>query len=150
MTQIVHHTVLVPATPAEVFSLFTDQVELARWLARRAHVEPHVGGAFELFWDLDDPTSDSTLGCRITALAAPHLLAFDWRSPRQFKAFANDADPLTHCVVTCVPEGAHTRVHLVHSGWRTTDSWPQAQAWQERAWAMAFASLVSYVGTRFA
>lgn len=131
----------LPVVPARAFALFTSVPELRAWLCDDAVVEPHVGGRYELFWDLQDRTSDSTLGCRITAVEADRLLAFQWRSPRQFKAFANVADPLTHVVVTFHATATGTRVTLVHSGWRSSPEWQQAAQWQDMAWGHAFGAL---------
>ena len=138
---IIHVSAFVRLAPDEAFARFTN-VDLVRtWLAPAAEIEPRVGGKYELFWQPDDPENDSTIGCRITALAPSQLLAFQWRGPRQFKSFANAADPLTHVVVAFAPEGSGTRIHLVHSGWRSSAEWEAARVWQERAWTVAFEEL---------
>ena len=137
---IIHLTVNLPVDPDAAFALFADPARLSSWLVPRATVEPRPGGRYELFWAPDDPDNDSTIGCRISAFDRPRLLAFSWRSPRQFKAFANAADPLTHVVVTFGPVDSGTRVHLVHTGWRSSAPWRRAREWQERAWRAAFDS----------
>jgi uncharacterized protein YndB with AHSA1/START domain len=139
--RVIHLTALLPVPPAGAFAYFTSSALLQEWLAPLAAVEPHVGGAYELFWQPDDRENNSTIGCRVTAMAPGQLLAFQWRSPKQFKTFANAADPLTHVVVAFVPEGRGARVHLVHSGWRSSPEWEGARAWQERAWSGAFTQL---------
>jgi uncharacterized protein YndB with AHSA1/START domain len=133
----------LPLAPAAAFELFTQSSQLQSWLCRRAIVEPRVGGRYELYWDLDDAENDSTIGCRVTAIDPERLLAFQWRSPRQFKAFANAADPLTHVVVGFHAVGAGTRVSLVHSGWRSSQAWCEAAQWQGVAWNHAFRALVA-------
>lgn len=139
--KVIHVSALVAVPPAKAFQYFISPARLVSWLSRTADVEPRVGGKYELFWQPDDPENNSTIGCRITAFASGQLLAFQWRSPKQFKSFANTADPLTHVVVTFVPEGMGTRVHLIHSGWSSTPEWEEARAWQERAWTVAFEEL---------
>ena len=133
--------VRVPLPPPDVFDLFATEYGLTSWLCPAAHVEPSVGGAYELFWRPDDRERDSTLGCRLTAYAPDSLLAFDWKSPVVFAPFANAADPLTHVVVSFSLDGPGTAVHLVHSGWRAAAPWREARAWQERAWRGALAQL---------
>jgi hypothetical protein len=49
-------------------------------------------------------------------------------------------------VVTFVPEGGGTRVHLVHSGWRSDEAWEEARVWQERAWGLALRKLEQVAG----
>lgn len=138
---VVTATAFLPMPPDEAFEYFTDDDLLQSWLTAAADVEARVGGKYELFWDPADRENNSTIGCRITAIASGQLLAFQWRSPAQYKAFANAADPLTHVVVAFVGEGAGTRVHLVHSGWRSDPEWEDARLWQERAWTGAFQQL---------
>lgn len=140
-TQVIHLSVELKCPAEEAFALFTDKERLEGWLTEEADVEPWVGGKYELFWDPTDRENNSTLGCRVTALAQGRLLAFDWKSPAQFKGFANAADPLTHVVVTFLPRPEGSELQLVHSGWRSTPAWGEAKAWQERAWRGALEAL---------
>jgi uncharacterized protein YndB with AHSA1/START domain len=139
--RVIHVTALVAVRPARAFEYFTRADLLTAWLSAAAEVEPKIGGKYELFWEPADRENNSTIGCRITALAADQLLAFQWRSPKQFKTIANGADPLTHVVVALAPEGAGTRIHLVHTGWRSSSDWEEARIWQERAWSGAIKEL---------
>lgn len=142
---VIVKTASLPIAPNLAFDLFCREASLAAWLCHRAVVGTGVGGPYELFWDPSDPENDSTIGCRITAYESGRVLGFQWRSPRQFKSFANAADPLTHVVVTlhANAEGAH--VTLVHTGWRSSGDWRQAAAWQDKAWDFAFAALARHV-----
>lgn len=133
----------LPLSREKAFRLFTQESELQTWLCEAAKVEPRIGGRYELFWNPNDPENDSTLGCRFTAFLPEALIGFQWRSPRQFKAFANAADPLTHVVVSFHETSGGTVVTLVHSGWRSSTEWADAAAWQEMAWKRAFQALVA-------
>jgi hypothetical protein len=73
------------------------------------------------------------IGCRVTAIASGQFIAFQWRSPKQFKSLANAADPLTHVVVMFSANQGGTRVHVVHSGWPSSPEWEEARLWQEKA-----------------
>jgi len=139
--KVIYVSSFVSVSPTKAFMHFMSKTLLQSWLTAVADVDPWVGGKYELFWQPDDRESNSTIGCRVTAFAPAQVLAFQWRSPKQFKSFANTADPLTHVVVTFVPEGSGTRVHLVHSGWRSSPEWEEARLWQERAWTGAFKEL---------
>jgi uncharacterized protein YndB with AHSA1/START domain len=139
--RVVHVAAELALPPDAAWDLFTTQRGLESWLAPAAEVELRVGGRYALYWQPQDRENDSTIGCAITALAPGEMIAFQWRSPVMFKRFANGADPLTHVVVSFAPHGAGTRVHLVHSGWRSTPAWEEARAWQERAWRSAFSEL---------
>jgi hypothetical protein len=85
----------------------------------------------------------------VTAIESDKFLSFEWRSPKQYQHFANNADPLTHVVVFFIPDSELTEVHLIHSGWRSTPEWEAARQWQFQAWSGAFeklATLVNEVG----
>ena len=142
MDKIIVLTKTVTCGILEAYGLFARKKGLESWLAPKANVAPQVGGAYELFWDLNDLENDSTIGCCLTGFEPKRFLSFEWRSPRQFKHFANQADPLTHVVVFFFPvDQDHTEVRLVHSGWRRTPEWEEARLWQERAWQHAFSQL---------
>lgn len=138
---IIHLSIWLAKSPHDAFACFTDTTLLESWLAGCAIVEQAVGGKYELYWMPDDPENNSTIGCRITAYVPGQLLAFQWRSPVQFKHFANGADPLTHVTVAFIPENRGTTVHLLHTGWRNTPQWEQARLWQEHAWTEALTAL---------
>lgn len=144
--KIIHVSTVVSVSPAKAFTYFTNESLLQSWLTLEARVEPKVGGRYELFWQPEDRENNSTIGCQITALVPGYLIAFQWRSPEQFKSFANTADPLTHVVVLFVPESTGTHVHLIHSGWRSSAQWEEARLWQEQAWNGAFEALARVIG----
>lgn len=146
--KIIHISRLFAMQPGEMFKYFTNKSCLQSWLATAAEVEPRVGGKYELFWQPKDRENNSTIGCRITAFTSGQLIAFQWRSPTQFKSFANSADPLTHVVVTFVSESGGTRVHLLHSGWRSSALWEVARLWQEKAWIGAFKQLEKVINEK--
>jgi len=141
MDKIIHLTVHLQCDSHHAFEMFAISRYLQAWLVPVAEVEPTLGGRYELFWEPTDRENNSTLGCRITAIVSNQLLAFEWRSPKQFKHFANQADPLTHVVVCFVSSPSGTEVHLLHSGWRSSAEWEAARVWQEQAWRGAFADL---------
>jgi uncharacterized protein YndB with AHSA1/START domain len=87
--KVIHISALVAAPPAKAFAYFIKPALLTQWLTAAADVEERVGGKYELFWQPDDRENNSTIGCRLTAFAPEQLLAFQWRSPKQFKPFAN-------------------------------------------------------------
>ena len=103
MDKIVHLSVQLQCGPHRAFELFTVNQHLESWLVDVAEVEPVAGGRYELFWEPDDRENNSTLGCKVTAVEPDKFIAFEWRSPKQYKHFANTADPLTHVVVFFIP-----------------------------------------------
>jgi uncharacterized protein YndB with AHSA1/START domain len=139
--RVIHVSAFVSVPPARAWQYFTSNALLESWLTVSADVEPMVGGKYELFWQPDDRENNSTIGCRVTAIASGQFIAFQWRSPKQFKSFANAADPLTHVVVMFSAEQGRTRVYLVYLGCRNSPEWEEARLWQEKAWLGAFKEL---------
>jgi uncharacterized protein YndB with AHSA1/START domain len=148
MDKIIHCSARLQCDPHHAYAMFTTNTLLESWLVNLAEVEPRAGGRYELFWEPDDRENNSTIGCKVTALEPDQFLAFEWRSPKQFKHFANIADPLTHAVVFFTAEHDVTDVHLIHSGWRSSAEWEEARQWQEKAWSSAFESLSKLVNER--
>ncbi len=145
MDKIIDLRATLKCNVRHAFELFTVNRLLEAWLTEAAEVEPETGGRYELFWEPDDRANNSTIGCRITAIQADHFLSFEWRSPKQYQRFANNADPLTHVVVFFIPEDGSTCVHLIHSGWRSAPEWEEARQWQARAWEVALRELEAQV-----
>jgi uncharacterized protein YndB with AHSA1/START domain len=145
MNRIIHHSVLLRCDAQRAFEMFTVNELLQSWLTALAEVEPVVGGKYELFWDPANKESNSTIGCKVTAIEPGKYLSFEWKGPEQFQHFMNDADPLTHVVVFFLPsdEGSapSTEVHLLHSGWGSSAESEEARLWFKRAWANAFEEL---------
>jgi hypothetical protein len=150
MDKIIHLSAHLPCQTEDAYALFATNQGLENWLTLKADVEPTLGGRYELFWQPDERENNSTIGCKITALHPASLLSFEWKCPVQFKHFANQADPLTHVVVSFTPQADGVIVHLVHSGWRNTPEWEEARLWTESAWGMAFDRLKQLVATPIA
>jgi uncharacterized protein YndB with AHSA1/START domain len=149
---IIYHSIHLRCDVRRAFEMFTVNEQVQSWLAPSANIEAEEGGSYELFWDLENREHDSTTGCRVTAIEQDRFLSFEWKGPRQFEQFMNDADPLTHVVVFLVPyeEGSadSTEVHLIHSGWRSSPEWEEARQWFERVWSGALEELERQVNGR--
>lgn len=149
MDKVLHHSVRIRCTTARAFEMFTDNILLASWFPQEAHVEPVVGGKYELFWDPDDKENNSTIGCKVTAVDPGKLIAFEWKGPVNFKEFMNNVDPLTHVVVVFLPcengPEACTDVHVIHSGWRSSEEWEEAWKFFEWAWNEELRELEEFV-----
>ncbi len=141
VNKVIHVSSVLRCSPDHAFAYFTENKPLDSWLTAVAEVEPRAGGKYELFWEPADRENNSTIGCKVTAVEKDRFISFEWRSPKQFKHFANNADPLTHGTVFFIPRGDSTEVHLIHSGWRSSPDWEQARLWQLNAWTLAFRRL---------
>lgn len=73
--KVIHVSAFVAVAPANAFAYFTSTALLQQWLTASADVEARVEGEYELFWQPDDRENNSTIGCRVTAVAPGQLLA---------------------------------------------------------------------------
>lgn len=144
MDKIIYHTIFLRCSPGKAFEFFTVNKHLEKWLTNMANVEAKIGGKYELFWNPEDKENDSTIGCKVLALAEGRFLCFEWKGPKRFKRFMNDVRPLTNVMVFYVPTPEGTEVHLLHTGWRETAEWEEARQWFDKAWAMALSELQNY------
>ena len=121
-----------------VFEAWLKPDLLERWLTREAHVEPSVGGAYELYWDPENPEKNSTKGCRITDLVPNSELSFNWKGPEQFRDVMGDA---TQVFVRLEPRDGGTLLRFIHTGWGAGQEWEEARQWQAEAWKEAIENL---------
>ncbi|MHA2116467.1 MAG: SRPBCC family protein [Candidatus Thorarchaeota archaeon] len=152
MENVIHCSISVECDTKQAFEMFTKNDLITTWLPSLAEIETRVGGKYELFFDPNDRENNSTIGCKVTAIVSNSLLAFDWKGPIQFKDFMNNADPLTHVVVSFLdrsegPESS-TEVHLVHSGWRSSAEWEEAREYFAKAWEGALKKMKTVVEDR--
>lgn len=147
MDKIIHSKIKLTCSQQQSFEMFTKSSKVQTWLAEIADIEPHVGGKYELFWDAENKKSNSTLGCKITAMEKNKLLCFEWKGPAQFAHFMNTAEPLTQVSVFFIPDhnDRSTEIHLIHTGWRSGEDWEKSRLWFASVWANALNSLKNKV-----
>lgn len=146
-SQDIEKTIELPVSVEQAWEFWTDNQALQTWLAPKANVKATLGGSFELFWDLEHPDQNSTLGCKILALVPNRLLAFEWRGPVEFSDLMN-TEPFPTWVSVSFERKAEavTLIHFRHSGWQKGPRWDAAGNWQSKAWGMAFSELKSLAG----
>jgi hypothetical protein len=145
LNRIIYHSIRLKCDSKKAFAMFTINRHLEKWLTQIADVEPKVGGKYELFWNLENRDDDSTLGCKILVIQPNQFLCFEWKGPKQFKHFMNEAKPLTNVVVFFIPQEQGTEVHLLHTGWSDTKEWEEARHWFDKTWKTALLELQKYI-----
>jgi len=143
--KVIYHSISLRCSPRKAFDLFTVNKHLEKWLTQVADVEPEVGGKYELFWNPEDRENDSTISCKILAIATSRFLCFEWKGPNQFKHFMSAVRPLTNVVVFFIPHPDGTEVYLLHTGWKDTAEWEEARKWFDKAWTKTLSKLQNYV-----
>jgi uncharacterized protein YndB with AHSA1/START domain len=130
----------------KAWNAWTHSSELEKWLTAKADVNPVLGGAYELFWEPEKPTQNSTMGCKVTALVAERMISFTWKGAVPFADLMNNEPLPTWVAVTFEANSPNsTIVHFRHSGWGSSMRWQQARQWQEDSWRTAFSELKNYL-----
>jgi uncharacterized protein YndB with AHSA1/START domain len=70
----------LPAPPAEVFILFTEGPQLARWFCDAADSDAQPGGEIHAVWADDEGGEDWERTGTWVAFEAPHLAVIAWQS----------------------------------------------------------------------
>ena len=141
MTKIVHIHATLKGTVERAFNFFVKGK-----YALDSIVEPRVGGKYELFWDLEDRTKDTTAGCKFTIFEENRMIGADWTGPPEFEDVMNNIDPLTHLLVTFSSrENNEVEVDLIHTGWGSSPKWDKARLYFENAWSQVFKMLKNYM-----
>lgn len=110
----VRKSIVVDATPSEVFKALTDEKELVRWMPNQARFDPRVGGEYEFKYNWADRNVDGVVRGRVLEFTQNKKLSYTWDSLR-----TDFSGPRTEAIVSWtleeLPDGK-TRVTLVHSG----------------------------------
>ncbi|MFT4622627.1 MAG: hypothetical protein ACI8PZ_001283 [Myxococcota bacterium] len=131
--------VTLPGTVEEVFAAWTTHEGCRGFFAPECHVEPRVGGAYELYFDPGQPAGKrGSEGCTLLEYAPPSRLAFSWNQP---PSLASIRDEKTRVEVTIRPDPEGVRVRLLATGWGDSDEWTQAWDYFERAWSIVLGRL---------
>ncbi len=103
--------VRIEATPAEVFTYFTDPEKLVSWKAVAADSDAQPGGRFRL----DITGRGDVAWGEYVEIDPPHRLTFTWRWESEL---ADGQQPGAPGVVevTLTPDGTGTLLRLVHLG----------------------------------
>jgi uncharacterized protein YndB with AHSA1/START domain len=124
--------VLVPAPLDEVWAAWTTEKGASSFFAPACKIEPKVGGAYEIYFDLEEePGRRGSEGAKILAIEEGRMLSFTWNQTPDFAI----RDQKTHVVVRFHRLSEKlTRVTFSQDGWGEGGEWPRAYDYFEEAW----------------
>lgn len=121
MSDVIHQSVVLPASPREVFGSYLDSEGHEAFTGAPAEIEGRPGGSFRAF--------DGMLQGKIL-LTVPHrLIVQSWRS-----ASFKEGDPDSTLILSLSPEGDGTRVDLVHLDVPEHDHASVQKGWENHYW----------------
>lgn len=123
----------INAPVSEVWQAWTTEDGVKTFFAPDCHIDLRVGGAYEMYFDLEAGAGDrGGEGCILLALDEPNMLSFSWNAPPEFP---HARDQRTHVTVYFEPTVENkTLVKLSHDGWGCSEEWQKVQRYFERAW----------------
>ncbi len=132
--------VVVDATLDQVWDAWTTREGIVSFFAPDARIEPHVGGAFQIYMDPGAPAgSKGADEMRFLALQPKKMISFDWNAPPQL---AEVRAQRTFVIVRFEPVTEHTtRVFLHHTGWGDGGEWDKAYTYFDKAWGGVLTNL---------
>jgi uncharacterized protein YndB with AHSA1/START domain len=104
----IERVVILPATPARVWTALTQADQLGAWFGTHATIDPRPGGELVFTWDGSTGPSGSSRGV-IEAIEPPNRFVFRWQS------VIGDA-PMTRVEFTLDTHPEGTRLRVVESG----------------------------------
>ncbi|CAN6484173.1 unnamed protein product [Victoria cruziana] len=132
--------VIIKASLDQAWESWTTRAGITAFFAPDAHIEPRVGGAFQIYMDPGaEPGSKGADEMRYLALQPKKMLSFDWNAP---PSLPEARAQRTFVIVRFEPLAADsTRVSLHHTGWGEGGEWDKAYAYFDRAWGGVLTNL---------
>jgi uncharacterized protein YndB with AHSA1/START domain len=136
----IQHEVLVEAPPERVWSVITEAPHVGVWFGDAAEIDLRPGGEMILRW-----TEHGLFHARIEKVEPPRLFSFRWARPADAQPAEGNA---TLVEFSLIPEGPHTRLRVVETGFRDLDVPKQEQAkyaeGNQEGWERELEDLRSY------
>ncbi len=135
-------SVQLDADSDAIWRAWTTEDGVRSFLAPLAHIEPRVGGAYEIYFLPDQPKGlRGSEGATVLAWEPPHRLLFSWNAPVQFDRLRNQLTVVEVAIEDSSAGGSN--VTLTHSGWGRGPEWQAVREYFSRAWPAVLSRLAS-------
>ena len=131
----------INAPVADVWKAWTTTDGIESFFApKAAKVEPWVGGAFELWFGVDQPEgSRGSENCKFHSVKPMEQLVFEWNAPPTIPAI-RPLRTLVYLDFKPLPDNK-TEVTLRNFGYGVGEEWDKTKAYFSRAWPAVMANL---------
>ncbi|MEO1129081.1 MAG: SRPBCC domain-containing protein [Planctomycetota bacterium] len=139
-TRALRHVVTVPASLDDVWSAWTTEDGVRRFLGVGSSIELRAGGSYEFYFVPDAPEGErGGEGNTVLAYLPQRMLSFTWNAP---PTLADVRDERTIVVLEFdeIAPGA-VRVTLTHHDFGAGGQWDDAYAYFTRAWGGVLTAL---------
>jgi len=132
----------IKASIDNIWNKWTTHEGLLTFFGADNKVELRIGGAFEIYFMMDQPYGTrGAEGCEVLSFLPKKMLSFSWNAPTQFDAIRN-GNHQTWVVVEMIAVGNVTEVTLTHLGWLEGEDWNAVYDYFVNAWDMVMDNLV--------
>jgi len=132
----------IKASIDNIWNKWTTHEGLLTFFGADNKVELRIGGAFEIYFMMDQPYGTrGAEGCEVLSFLPKKMLSFSWNAPPQFDAIRN-GNHQTWVVVEMIAVGNVTEVTLTHLGWLEGEDWNAVYDYFVNAWDMVMDNLV--------
>jgi len=141
--RMVHKRVEVPAPIDQIWTAWTTDDGIRRWLVDDSHIELRVGGPYEWYFLTDGPRgSQGSEGCQVIGFQAPTMLTFTWNAPPTLPE-AREQRTVVLLRLLATDHGT-TAVHLAQLGWGDGGQWDDAFDYFDNAWGRVLDRLAAH------
>ncbi len=132
--------VILNATVAEVWKKWTTTEGITSFFAPQADIELAIGGKFELYFMLDNPSGEQgSEDCKILSFLPEKMLSFSWNAPPQFPNVRKQKH--WYILEFNKQTETETQLQLTGLGWKDSDEWNDVYFYFDNAWTMVLNNL---------
>ena len=141
-------TRIINAPVAQVWKAWTTAEGIESFFApKAAKVEPVPGGAFELWFGINNPEgSRGSEGCLVHSVKPMEQFVFQWNAPPEVPAIRK-LRTLVYLDFRALPDN-RTELTLRNFGYGTGEDWAKAKAYFEKAWPAVMGSLEQHFAAK--
>ena len=131
--KIIRIEVYIPATREQLWNAWTTEEGVTSFFAPKAKIELKVGGAYECYFELDNPVGlQGSEGCKVLAFWPMDYVTFSWNAPATFPV---EREQHTKVVVEIDRhDETHYRLILTHMGFGSGGRWDELVSFFDGAW----------------
>ncbi len=134
---------LIPLSSGAVWDKWTTSEGLKTFFGADNKVELVPGGAFEIYFLMDNPPGErGSEGCRILSYLPQRMLSFSWNAPPLFPDIRGGVNPTWVVVLFNTLTDESTEVEIHHLGWPNDPSWDAVFDYFNAAWERVLQSLL--------
>ena len=134
-------TRIFPCDAKTMWQKWSTHEGLKTFFGRDNKIELRPGGAFEIYFLMDNPYGTrGAEGCKVLSYVPDKMISFSWNAPPQMP-YVRNHEYKTLVTVLLEPQEGKTLVTISHHGWPEGKEWDEAHDYFSEAWDQVMDSL---------